>query len=56
MSAHDRLQAERLLEEAVRATGHDDLGEPTYCSPAFSNGQIFLRTTKAIYAIGKAKQ
>jgi outer membrane protein assembly factor BamB len=33
----------------------NDLGEPTYSTPAFSNGQIFLRTSKAVYGIGKPK-
>ena len=31
----------------------NDLGEPAYASPALSNGQIFLRTGKAIYCIGQ---
>ena len=30
----------------------NDLGEPAYASPALSNGQIFLRTDKALYCIG----
>ena len=34
----------------------NDLGEPTYASPALSNGQIFLRTSKAIYCIGQSKK
>jgi len=38
---------------AVIAT--NDLGEPTYASPALSNGQIFLRTDKALYCIGQVK-
>ena len=32
----------------------NDLGEPAYASPALSNGQIFLRTDKAVYCIGRA--
>ena len=35
---------------AVIAT--NTLGEPTYASPALSNGQIFLRTDRALYGIG----
>jgi outer membrane protein assembly factor BamB len=31
----------------------NELGEPTYASPALSNGQIFLRSAKAVYCIGK---
>ena len=31
----------------------NDLGEPAYASPALSNGQIFLRTDKALYCIGR---
>ncbi|MEO6787441.1 MAG: hypothetical protein ABI318_15020 [Chthoniobacteraceae bacterium] len=31
----------------------NDLGEPAYASTALSNGQIFLRTEKAIYCIGQ---
>ncbi len=30
----------------------NDLGEPSYASPALSDGQIFLRTDKALYCIG----
>jgi outer membrane protein assembly factor BamB len=39
---------------AIVAT--NDLGEPAYASPALSNGQIFLRTDKALYCIGQARQ
>ena len=39
---------------AVVAT--NALGENTYASPALSNGQIFLRTDKAIYCIGQMRQ
>jgi hypothetical protein len=35
---------------AVVATS--ELGEPTYASPALSDGQIFLRSAKAVYCIG----
>ena len=42
------------LADATIAT--NDLGEPTYASPALSNGQIFLRTGKAIYCIGQMRQ
>ncbi len=38
---------------AVVAT--NALGEPTYASPALSNGQIFLRTDQALYCIGATK-
>ena len=30
----------------------NDLGELSRSSPAFSNGQIFIRTYKALYCIG----
>jgi outer membrane protein assembly factor BamB len=30
-----------------------ELGEKTYASPALSNGEIFLRSEKAVYCIGK---
>ena len=30
----------------------NELGEKCYASPALSNGQIFLRSEKAIYCIG----
>ena len=33
----------------------NDLGEYTLSSPAISNGQIFIRTDKALYAIGKRR-
>ena len=36
---------------AVVATS--ELGEPTYASPALSDGKIFLRSSKAVYCIGK---
>ena len=39
---------------AVIAT--NDMGEHTYASPALSDGQIFLRTDKALYCIGAAKK
>ena len=35
---------------AVVAT--NELGEPVYASPALSDGQIFIRTYKAVYCIG----
>ena len=35
---------------AVIAT--NDLGEATYASPAFSDRQIFIRTSQALYCIG----
>ena len=38
---------------AVLATA--TLGEPTYASPAFSQGQIFLRTDQALYCIGEKR-
>ena len=34
----------------------NDLGEPAYASPALSNGQIFLRTDKALYCIGHPRK
>lgn len=33
----------------------NELGEPTYASPAISQGQIFLRSFKNLYCIGAAK-
>jgi outer membrane protein assembly factor BamB len=33
----------------------NDLGEYTLSSPSVSNGQIFIRTDKALYAIGKPR-
>ena len=32
------------------------MGEYTLSSPAISDGQIFLRTEKALYCIGKRKK
>ena len=29
------------------------LGEPTNATPAFSDGEIFLRTNKAVYCVGR---
>jgi outer membrane protein assembly factor BamB len=34
----------------------NDLGEYTLSSPAISDGQIFIRTDKALYAVGKRIQ
>jgi outer membrane protein assembly factor BamB len=31
----------------------NDLKDPIYASPAVANGQLFLRTTKTLYCIGK---
>jgi outer membrane protein assembly factor BamB len=39
--------------EKFATVATNDLGEPTYASPALSNGQIFIRTGKAIYCIGQ---
>jgi outer membrane protein assembly factor BamB len=33
--------------------GENDLGEYTLSSPAVSEGQLFIRTDKALYAVGK---
>lgn len=33
-----------------------DIGEPTYASPALSDGQIFLRGEKSVYCIGNRRQ
>ena len=34
----------------------NDFGEYILSSPAVSDGQIFIRTDKALYAIGERKQ
>jgi outer membrane protein assembly factor BamB len=34
----------------------NDLGEYTLSSPAISDGQIFIRTDKALYTVGKRIQ
>ena len=34
----------------------NDLEEYTLSSPAISDGQIFIRTDKALYAVGKRSQ
>jgi outer membrane protein assembly factor BamB len=31
----------------------NDLGEDSYATPAFADGRIYVRTTKALYAFGK---
>ena len=45
----------RVVKPADRfaTVATNDLGEPAYASPALSNGQIFLRTDKALYCIGR---
>jgi outer membrane protein assembly factor BamB len=42
--------------EKFATVATNDLGEPAYASPALSNGQIFLRTDKALYCIGQEKK
>jgi outer membrane protein assembly factor BamB len=42
--------------EKFATVATNDLGEPAYASPALSNGQIFLRTDKALYCIGQMRQ
>jgi hypothetical protein len=42
--------------EKFATVATNDLGEPAYASPALSNGQIFLRTDKALYCIGQSKK
>lgn len=47
------------LTHVVKATdkfevvAKNDLKDPIYASPAVANGQLFLRTTKTLYCIGK---
>jgi hypothetical protein len=31
----------------------NNLGEPSHASPAISDGQVFLRTSRHVYCIGK---
>jgi outer membrane protein assembly factor BamB len=33
----------------------NDLGEESLSSPAISDGQIFIRTDRALYAVGRRK-
>ena len=33
----------------------NDLGEDTYATPAFADGRIYVRTTAALYAFGRAQ-
>lgn len=46
------LRAGRKAEVVAR----NDLGEQCIASPAFSNGQIFIRTDRTLYAIGTARR
>ena len=39
--------------EKFELVAENRLGDPSNSTPAFSNGQIFLRTHKALYCIGK---
>jgi outer membrane protein assembly factor BamB len=41
---------------AFQALAENDLGEYTLSSPAISEGQIFIRTESALYAIGQRRQ
>ena len=38
--------------EKFAVIAKNELGEPTYASPALSDGHIFLRSSKAVYCIG----
>jgi outer membrane protein assembly factor BamB len=40
---------------AFEILAENDFGEYTLSSPAVSNGQIFIRTDKFLYAIGKRR-
>ena len=40
--------------EKYELVARNELGEKTYASPALSDGQIFLRSFKQLYCIGKA--
>jgi outer membrane protein assembly factor BamB len=39
----------------LEVVGENPLGEPTYASPAVSDGQIFLRSESGLYCIGTAR-
>lgn len=41
--------------EKYEAVAENELGEPCYASPAISQGQLFLRAEKHLYAIGQQK-
>jgi outer membrane protein assembly factor BamB len=43
------------VAEKFAIVAKNELGEKTYASPALSDGQIFLRSEKAIYCIGKRR-
>jgi len=47
----------RIVKPAEKFTvvATNEIGESTYASPALSDGQIFLRTDKALYCLGTAK-
>ncbi|HLY11735.1 MAG TPA: PQQ-binding-like beta-propeller repeat protein [Planctomycetota bacterium] len=38
--------------EKLEVLATNDLGEPSNCTPAVSDGQIFIRTAKALYCLG----
>jgi hypothetical protein len=40
--------------EKYELVARNELGEKTYASPALSQGQIFLRSFKHLYCLGKA--
>ena len=39
----------------VGQEGSNKLGEPTNASPAFSNGEIFIRTSQHLYCLARKK-
>ena len=48
----DGLTSVMKAGPAFEVLAENDLGEYVLSSPAISNGQIFIRTDKALYAIG----
>jgi hypothetical protein len=40
--------------QAYELIAENDLGEPCNATPAFSQGQIFIRTFDSLYAIGSS--
>ena len=41
------------MTDKFAVVAKSELGEPTYASPALSAGKIFIRSSKAVYCIGR---
>ncbi len=53
MTSEDGLTSVLRTGPEFEVLAENDLGDYTLSSPAISDGQIFIRTASALYAIGE---